>query len=203
MTGTLLVAALSLALTSAPAGSSPGPVVTGGHFELGLELSSIERKAAAAAGVGTPDFGVDFGARVCFWRYLALGAGGGLGGTRDRKSFTETTTGGTRGSSLLLHHWWIAPGVVSPGVDLSVARTNVGLYAGYDGQFGRRSIDNCADCTDQNVHLDGGPFAEGVLALSFNEFFGVLVRYRHKLARGDIVSRVGLDVFLGHAIPPP
>ena len=67
---------------------------TGGQFDLGFELSVINKGAADNSGVGTPDPGFDFALRLYFWSYLAIGAGGGLGGTSDKKSYTQDTTGG-------------------------------------------------------------------------------------------------------------
>lgn len=215
----LAVVGLSLALGDEPPGNNNADAhndvdannvdepsaLTGGQFDLGFEMSFVNKAAAANAGVGTPDPGFDFALRLYFWRYLAVGAGGGLGGTSDKKSFSENTTGGERESSLLLHHWWIAPGVVSPFLALPFltdeCAANVGLYAGFDGQFGSRSIDNCQGCSSENIQLNNSVFAEGVLSVAFTDYIGAALRYRRRLGAGDIESRAGVDVFFGNPRP--
>jgi hypothetical protein len=173
---------------------------TTAEVTLGLELTSFENEPARREGVRTPDLGFAFAYEMRFFHLLAAAVGGGLGGTKDEKQFSQSTTGGTLPSSLLLHHWWLGVGASTPAVHygdkLGGTEGAMRVLAGIDGQWGRRTIDDCSDCRTESLNLDAGWFVEPALELSWG-IAGVGFSYRRYFGDTDTRDRFTLNLLIG------
>lgn len=130
-------------------------------FGLTVSTLDIDADAAARSQVGARSYGLQLDAGVLMKRYLYLGMDLGGQFLKDHAAFTENTTGGEKKSTASVTYLSAVAGLrtgSAPGVPVALA-----LNVGYSGAMTRRSIDQCVDCTVDELDIPGGGFVEPVL----------------------------------------
>lgn len=104
------------------------------------------------------------------------------------------------GSSLNVNIFAASVGVRSP--NLALTRLQTGNYAvlwafargGYSGQWASRSIENCVDCSSEDIELGNGPLAEAGVAVGLPSANNGLGFYTQILYRKYLVDSAASDV---------
>jgi hypothetical protein len=164
----LLTLALSLCAGPAVAqkvllSGRPGPTGPLARFymDVGLVSGTVVPAAARREGTGNRGFGLMLGLGLEFRSVVSLGvqATGQL--FHDDSSFSQSTTGGTRSSSVGVFDVAAQAGLRLLSIPLSSAhqsRLVLGVGGGWSGFFGHRTIPNCVDCTEESLHFKSGGF---------------------------------------------
>ena len=154
----------------APAPAQPAsaaPAAGRKPFEFGLSGGVMSMDAAVAAGqqIGARSFGMQFDGGVSFARFLYAGIDFGPQFVSDKASFTQSTTGGDKNSTAMLIYYSAMAGVRTPAARIipGLAATSLGVYGGASKTTGERGIDNCSNCTTQDITVEGGSFVQPTL----------------------------------------
>jgi hypothetical protein len=168
--GGILLASASSALAQGkvfrPAGSPPPSEPLRIHLfaELGFATVGLDPGAAGREGIGSRASGFFLGGGA---RYGILSLGAGFSGlfAHDDSSFSESTTGGERSSSLMVFDYAIQAELRLLPLRGAYPAAELSVRGGIGGFGGSRSIDNCVDCTSEKIHLAGGPFVAPTVAI--------------------------------------
>jgi hypothetical protein len=180
----------------------------------GFELFTGSLDAAAAETQGTADrmWGGQLNLGITAYRVLSLGVDAGFVGIRDRRSFTENTTGGDMESTVGGVLGSLVTGLGTPALALAPDRAadlRLGVNVGYTLVGADRSITRCLDCSLERVRIHAGEFVEPTLQL-FHGNGGLSARYRLYRAGADVRNAlmIGYTVRAGKGpaaagSPPP
>jgi hypothetical protein len=157
-------------------------------------VTTINSDRAAEVGTGTHEWGFDIGLGVRLYRHFNLTGEIGLGGMKDKNSFTNNTTAGEMESSFNTFHYcietaiWTSPVSLSKTRDLELA---AGLNAGVGGFRGIREVNNCRDCDRERYKFTSKPFIEPELNFYFFQgLFGLGTSYRYYFSGGQLLNRI-------------
>jgi hypothetical protein len=192
-------ALLSLVLLTAAIPSARAQETSRKPFAFGISVisTSIDPATAAAQLIGPRSWGMQFDGGVSFANFLYAGLDFGPQFLSDHGTFTQATTGGDKQSTAMLLYFSATAGMRTPPVRLipGIGATSFGLYGGTSATKGERSIDNCVDCTTQDIKVSAGGFVQPTLL--FGEGSSRLrISDRHYLdSKGirDVIS-VGLEI---------
>jgi hypothetical protein len=173
--------------------------------ELGVSTGRISTAGVDSSGVGSPDFGAWLGLSAHPYRYLSVSLGGGLSGGSDKRRFSQNTTGGTFGASLLVWSGSLSVGVLTPPIRLGSSPDGfafaTGVNVGVESVGGSRSVDNCSDCRVDHVSLSAGPFLEPVAQLYFwnqqDLHLGMGLSYRFFRSGADLQQQALVTFLFG------
>lgn len=177
------------AQSASPAPSSPAPAaaaLAGKPFVVGITggLMSVSPSVAAGQLIGAHSFGMQIDGGMNFGRFVYAGLDFGPQFVSDKASFTQTTTGGDKSSTAMLIYYSAMAGLRTPGFRVipGLAETTVGLLGGYSRTTGQRGIDNCTNCTSQDITVAGGSFVQPTLVFGEGS---TRLRVSHRLYVGS------------------
>ena len=160
-------ALLAVILLAAAAPTTRAQEASGKPFVFGISVisTSIDPTTATAQLIAPRSWGMQFDGGVTFAKFLYAGLDFGPQFLRDRGTFTQATTGGDKQSTAMLVYFSAAAGVRTPAARLipGIGATSFGLYGGTSATKGERSIDNCVDCTSQDIKVSAGGFVQPTL----------------------------------------
>ncbi len=127
--------------------------------------SGVDPGAAKREGIGARGFGFLFDGGAHLQEMIVVGGELGFQFVSDKASFGNSTTGGYKTSTTGI--WDLAGyvGVRAPSAAVGSQgwRVTGGVNVGVGIAGGRRSIDNCIDCDEETLHLDGGVYFEPIV----------------------------------------
>ena len=139
--------------------------------------------------------GFELGLGSIFYRYFSIGGDIGIDYFEDEKEFTQMTTGGERESTIIVPYASLLAGLKTPLIlfsENSKGRFGFGINAGRTWVFNaRRTIDNCADCYEEELDIDAGYFIEPETAIYYDMGMklGIGLAYRHFFLESDYERR--------------
>ncbi|MFQ5568258.1 MAG: hypothetical protein ACE5G0_01200 [Rhodothermales bacterium] len=150
---------------------------------FGLSTTSIDKHAAGEEGIGSRGLGFQARWSLRYHEVFDLSAHFGGEYVKDKESFTQGTTGGTKKSSTWPVFGGVSTGLFTPairlGSDPGAPRLSFGGYVGYEWILSaRRSISDCIDCRSEKLHLRSGMFLEPGLELYIWRRSGLGAYYR-------------------------
>jgi hypothetical protein len=170
------VAVLALAARSLqaqqPAGTTNPPPAAQASlatkpFSFGIALTSMAIVPAAANGasVHNQTVGLQLDAGYLFKHLFYVGADIGPQMLSDHASFTQTTTGGDKSSTASVMYFSAMAGPRTPEFGLGRWQGSFTLLGGVSATSGKRSIDNCVDCSSSTIKIPGGAFVQPTLLI--------------------------------------
>lgn len=163
----LALTALAPALSAQEQAPAPAPAPAHKPFVFGLiaNTTSIDPVAASREMIGTRSWGMQLDAGVSFARFLFAGVDMGPQFLSDRASFTQATTAGDKTSTASLIYFSAMAGARTPAAHFlpGLGATSLGLYGGASTTAGKRSIENCVDCSSETIVVPGGSFVQPTL----------------------------------------
>lgn len=186
----LLTAALPAAEAQEP---SRSPYMLG----INATVTSIDPTVAATQQIGARSWGMQLDGGITLGKFLYAGVDFAPQFLSDHGAFTQTTTGGDKTSTAMLIYFSAMAGARTSPVSLipGLPATSFGVFGGTSATKGERSIDNCSNCTTQDITVSGGAFVQPTLVFGDgNSRFRVSDRhYLDGKGIRDVIS-LGLEI---------
>jgi hypothetical protein len=122
---------------------------------------------------------------------------GGYSKFDDYNSFSENTTAGTKGSTLMMTYASISIGMLYPFNNIySKVIYGLGINLGSEVFSGTRFIENCIDCSDEDLSLRAGVFLEPFLQIFLSHASSFNFSYRLYQSNADLNDKITLKYIL-------
>jgi hypothetical protein len=146
--------------------AAPQPHRTPFVFGLSATSMAITPTTAGSASVHNQAWGLQLDGGLVLRRLLYVGVDIGPQMLADHASFTQTTTAGDRKSTASAVYFSALAGPRTPSFHVpGFGSAAVGLFGGASTTVAKRSIDNCVDCTVNDLSIPGGAFVQPTLLL--------------------------------------
>ncbi len=170
-------------------------------FNVNVESLSIDEEVAALEGVEPDAFAINIEAEYFFNDNLSTVIGLGYLGYDDNEEFTQLTEdafGDVDNSSSTASALPLVMDVGYTRFYAGKVPTYVSLRGGLTHMFAsERSIENCSDCSSQDINVDGGMFVQAAAGINLGRSFNLGIFYKNYLS-GDLEDAIGLKLSFGH-----
>ena len=150
-----------------PAAAATAAAPTPKAFSFGFAATSMSIVPAAAniAAVHNQTVGLQLDAGYLFHHLFYVGADLAPQFLSDHAGFTQATTGGDKSSTASLIYFSAMAGPRTPAFPVIPGRWqgSFSLLGGVSATTGKRSIDNCVDCSESSIDIPGGAFVQPTL----------------------------------------
>lgn len=198
----LLTATQALAQQTASTPRDEDEAQTGsGEFFLGVPVGFLSNHLQETQGLASTGWGIDIGGGFQYsWFNVVLDFG--FEHYKDSKTFTQTVEdsyGNVYEAESRLDLSYFSPSVglktpvwtVIDGTFATTAAVGLGYALPFDTT---RKIDNCTDCKEEHVDVDGGVFVEPGIALLYSGTpvmpLGLSVSWQRYLGTSDFESKL-------------
>ncbi len=192
----ILLALLFLILPASSFGQKARSSPLDFQFGAGLSTALVKSAPAEIQGISKHSFGFVLSSGAWWHRILALRLDGGVEIFGDKRKFRQMTTGGEKSSSVTFFYGSLAAGLFTPPLRLEQkphgARLALGLNLGTDWTGGQRTIEDCADCHEEDLDLNAGLYFEPALQLRVSRVSGLDLAFRFYQSDSDLQNRIVL-----------
>jgi hypothetical protein len=195
----IILATVVLAVQPSASGQVDSTIRSPWQIGIGLSFTYVKDLTAEKVGVAAHGWGFDFFLGCHFHKMFPITLDFGYESFGDKQQFKQFTVGtgpgayGEKSSTITMGFISLAVGFLTPRIYLDNKPDgigfSIGVNVGYDAIGFMRHIDQCIDCTSEDINISGYNYFEPTLQLYFSRRNGIGFYYRSYADRSDLIHR--------------